>query len=168
MKDCICHTLEQGYCSPAYIDDIMVYSASWEGHYHHLLVLQRLLDGGLTLTPSKCEWGIASCSYIELWAKASAVLRTARCECSLLPPSAPDQGSGIVILGSQVTIVILYPDFPHTPTTLLSLLKSQHQRRPPELMTFNENFNDCLCSTPCLSFTSHLTPFVYKQMPQVW
>ena len=90
------------------------------------------------------------------WATASAVLRTARFKCSLLTSSSPDQGSSIVILGSQVTIVILYPEFPRTPTTLLSLLKSQHQMRPPELMTFNENFNDCLCSAPCLSI--HLLP----------
>ena len=40
----------------AYIDDICIYSQSWEDHVFHLQsVFQRLLDAGLTVKPGKCK-----------------------------------------------------------------------------------------------------------------
>ena len=41
-----------------YIDDICVYSESWETHLQHLsAVLQRLAEAGLTINPAKCKFG---------------------------------------------------------------------------------------------------------------
>ena len=50
--------------SRAYIDDIVVFSSCWDDHCIHLtLGLQKLHDAGLKLKPSKCEWGVASCTF---------------------------------------------------------------------------------------------------------
>ena len=49
----------------AYIDDVMVYSESWEEHLRHLQTgLERFREVGLTAKPSKCEWAAASCTYL--------------------------------------------------------------------------------------------------------
>ncbi|XP_033741736.1 uncharacterized protein LOC117328321 [Pecten maximus] len=42
----------------AYFDDIVVYSDTWEDHLLHIkTVFDRLGDGGLTVNPSKCQFG---------------------------------------------------------------------------------------------------------------
>ena len=41
-----------------YIDDIVVFSSSWEEHVGHVReVLSRLREAGLTASPKKCRWG---------------------------------------------------------------------------------------------------------------
>ena len=51
--------------SSAYIDDIVVFSRTWEEHLAHLKqVLDRLRKFHLTAKPSKCEWGAQSLLYL--------------------------------------------------------------------------------------------------------
>ena len=50
----------------AYLDNLIVYSYSWEDHVRHLdVVLQRLKEAGLTAKPGKCRFGMWQCSYLE-------------------------------------------------------------------------------------------------------
>ena len=47
----------KGYAR-AYIDDIVVFSSSWEDHVRHVRqVLKLLKQAGLTVNPEKCRWG---------------------------------------------------------------------------------------------------------------
>ena len=49
----------------AYLDDLVIYSDSWEDHLLHLRqVLQRLQDVGLTAKPKKCQFGMKQCNYL--------------------------------------------------------------------------------------------------------
>ena len=49
----------------AYLDDLIIYSDSWEDHLLHIQqVLQRLQDAGLTAKPKKCQFGMEQCSYL--------------------------------------------------------------------------------------------------------
>lgn len=49
----------------SYIDDLVVFSRTWEEHLQHLRqVLERLRRHGLTAKPSKCEWGAGSLTYL--------------------------------------------------------------------------------------------------------
>ena len=49
----------------AYLDDLVVYSDTWEAHCHHLRqVLQRLSNNGLTAKPAKCQLGMRKCVYL--------------------------------------------------------------------------------------------------------
>ena len=51
--------------SSAYIDDIVVFSRTWEEHLAHLKqVLDRLRKFHITAKPSKCEWGAQSLLYL--------------------------------------------------------------------------------------------------------
>ena len=49
----------------AYLDDLVVFSSTWEDHMAHLRsVLWRLRKAGLTAKPRKCQFGMAQCIYL--------------------------------------------------------------------------------------------------------
>lgn len=53
------------FCSAAYLDDVVIFSHTWEEHVQHLsLVLERIKKAGLTLNPSKCEWARQETRYL--------------------------------------------------------------------------------------------------------
>ncbi|KAJ1140371.1 hypothetical protein NDU88_006726 [Pleurodeles waltl] len=55
---------KDAFCA-AYLDDIAVYSSSWEEHLLHLKeVLQALQQAGLTIKASKCQIGQGSAVYL--------------------------------------------------------------------------------------------------------
>eukprot|EP00731_Ephydatia_muelleri_P009850 Em0005g436a len=50
--------------SVAYIDDVAIFSNSWEEHLQHVrVVLQRIQEAGLTAKPQKCQFGMDQCLY---------------------------------------------------------------------------------------------------------
>ena len=54
----------EGYAVP-YIDDILIFSESWDDHLKHVrVVLGRLSDAKLTAKPAKCEWGKQFVNYL--------------------------------------------------------------------------------------------------------
>ena len=54
----------QGFAS-AYLDNLVIYSDSWEDHLEHLRqVLQRLKEAGLTAKPKKCQFAMEQCTYL--------------------------------------------------------------------------------------------------------
>jgi len=49
----------------AYINDVIIYSCTWEEHLHHIQeVLQRLRLADLTVKARKCQFGMAKCNYL--------------------------------------------------------------------------------------------------------
>jgi len=51
--------------SAAYIDDLVIFSSSWEEHLDHIrAVLDRLRQAGLTAKPRKCQFGMSHCVYL--------------------------------------------------------------------------------------------------------
>ena len=53
-----------GFAS-SYIDDVLIYSASWEEHLGHIkVVLSVLKEAGLTAKPSKCQWARKHLIYL--------------------------------------------------------------------------------------------------------
>jgi len=53
------------YCSGAYLDDIIIFSNSWEDHLTHTrLVFGRIRDSGLTLNKSKCVFATGEVDYL--------------------------------------------------------------------------------------------------------
>ena len=63
MMDVVLGGLEE--MSAPYIDDILVFSRTWEEHLEHIeAVLERFKQAGLTVKPSKCEWGKQFLEYL--------------------------------------------------------------------------------------------------------
>ena len=51
--------------SRVYIDDIVVFSTTWDQHCKHLgMVLERLKRAGLTANVTKCQWGQVRCEFL--------------------------------------------------------------------------------------------------------
>ena len=49
----------------AYLDDLVIFSSSWEDHLRHLTnVLKCLKEAGLTAKPSKCQFAMKQCVYL--------------------------------------------------------------------------------------------------------
>ena len=63
IMDQLLHGLES--FAAAHLDDIVIYSNSWEEHWGHLIaVLDRLRTVGLILKPHKCHFATAECVYL--------------------------------------------------------------------------------------------------------
>ena len=49
----------------AYMDDVVIYSSSWEDHVRHIkAVLDRLKAANLTVNPTKCVWGGKTMTFL--------------------------------------------------------------------------------------------------------
>jgi hypothetical protein len=54
-----------GEFSSAYLDDVIVYSNTWQEHIEHLrTVLRRIKEAGLTVKSRKCQLGMDHCVYL--------------------------------------------------------------------------------------------------------
>ena len=50
----------------AYMDDIAIFSKNWDKHLIHIdIVLNRFQKHGLTVKPSKCQWGSTSIEFLR-------------------------------------------------------------------------------------------------------
>ena len=58
----------------AYMDDVVVYSTTWEDHLVHVGgVLQALSSAGLTANPTKCRWGGRAVEFLGHWVGAGTM-----------------------------------------------------------------------------------------------
>ena len=63
LMDRVLH--EEKEVSQVYIDDIAVFSLTWEDHCQHIAqVLERLKQAGLTANVKKCQWGQTRCEFL--------------------------------------------------------------------------------------------------------
>jgi thiol-disulfide isomerase/thioredoxin len=63
--------MEQVLCDldvEVYIDDIRIFSNSWEDHCKALdAVLECLQENGFKVNPLKCEWGVDKTDFLGHW-----------------------------------------------------------------------------------------------------
>ena len=65
---------EQRAWATAYMDDVVVYSTSWDDHLIHIAsVLQALKQAGLTANPDKCRWGGRAIEFLGHWIGAGSM-----------------------------------------------------------------------------------------------
>ena len=62
IMDNLTHGLSES--TGAYLDDLVIYSSTWEDHLKHVCaVLSRLRGAGLTAKSRKCQFGMSKCIY---------------------------------------------------------------------------------------------------------
>ena len=63
LMDKVVRGLEQ--FTAAYLDDLIIYSESWNDHLKHISeVLKCLRKAGLTMKAKKCQIGMSECVYL--------------------------------------------------------------------------------------------------------
>lgn len=114
-----------------YIDDIIVYSKTFEEHLHHVdVVLKAIANSGLTLSPPKCHLGYQS--IIVLGNKVSRLGLSTHHEKlrAIWELKAPhDRKSLMTFLGTAVYFAAYIPYFSWMATPLFKLLRGQHEER---------------------------------------
>ena len=55
-----------GAFTAAYLDDLVIHSNTWKEHLYHIKsIFMRLCAAGLTAKPSKCQFGMKDCGYLD-------------------------------------------------------------------------------------------------------
>ena len=61
-------TLQDFKFSEIFIDDIGIFSNSYEEHMQHILqILKELQENGFTVNPLKCEWAVQETDWLGYW-----------------------------------------------------------------------------------------------------
>ncbi|KAL3997082.1 hypothetical protein ACER0C_009738 [Sarotherodon galilaeus] len=141
--------------SAAYLDDVVIFSNTWEEHLQHLAeVLGRIHKAGLTLNPSKCEWARQETHYLGYQVgrgevrpqmdKVEAIQNFPR------PRTKKEVRSFLGLVGWYRRFV---PQFA-TIAAPLTALTSKDQRNPVTWTVECEQafkmLKTCLCTTPVL------------------
>lgn len=143
------------HCSAAYLDDVVIFSETWEDHVQHLsLVLKKIQQAGLTLNPAKCEWARQETRYLGYQMgrgevrpqvdKVEAILKSPR------PRTKKEVRSFLGLAGWYRRFVPLFA----TIAAPLTALTAKDQRNP---VTWTEDCEKAfttlkahLCSSPVL------------------
>ena len=84
-------------CFAAYLDDVVIYSNTWDEHLQHLKrVLHHIREAGLTLNAQKCDWARQEMRYLGyLLGKGEVLSSGSRRVAGSIPPwacrSVPEQ-----------------------------------------------------------------------------
>ncbi|XP_039862407.1 uncharacterized protein LOC120718122 [Simochromis diagramma] len=141
--------------SAAYLDDVVIFSNTWEEHLQHLSeVLGRIHKAGLTLNPIKCEWARQETRYLgyqvgrgEVRPQMDKVEAIQNCP---RPRTKKEVRSFLGLVGWYRRFV---PQFA-TIAAPLTALTGKNQRNPvtwtAECEQAFQGLKTCLCTTPVL------------------
>lgn len=156
----------RGYAS-AYLDDVVIYSTSWEDHLTHVRdVLQRIQAAGLTVNPGKCAIAQTEVQYLGYVigggkikpqvGKVSAIMDTPR------PTTKKQVRSFLGVVGWYRRFV---PNFANRAAPLIELTRKSNPNRVQWSDECDNAFNDlrsCLCSDPILQNPDFSQPFTVQ------
>lgn len=151
----------------AYMDDLVVFSSTWEDHLQHLsTLLTRLGQLGLTVKPSKCSWATATCNFLgHVVGRGKVSLmdcKVAAIRDYVRPDTKTAVRSFLGIVGYYRKFV---PDFAQNS---LALTKATTKNASPTVDWTEEmekefvHLKQCLCSLPTLTLPTHSDSFLLQ------
>lgn len=151
----------------AYIDDIIVYSKSWEDHVRHLrTVLGRLREAGLTAKASKCHFGVTACSYLGFVVGGGLVKpEPSKVQAVLNFPTPTDKTGVRAFLGLTGYYRQFIPNFASLAVPLTDLIRKTAPMRVTWSVECEQAFKslkDHLCSDPVLQSPNFEKQFVLQ------
>ena len=153
--------------SAAYLDDIVIYSNTWEDHLQHLqTVLQSLQGAGLTAKPSKCQFGMFHCRYLG-HVVGSGKVRPEQDKMQAVEafPTPRTKKEVRTFLGLTGYYRRFIPDYAAKAVDLTDLTKKAAPTRvlwTPDCNQAFVNLKHALCSSPVLRSPNFSRPFILQ------
>ena len=147
----------------AYIDDLLVYSNTWEEHVERLRALfSRLLESSLTINLAKCEFGASTVKYLGHRVGFGGIRPLEAKVADILNFEAPKTRKG---LRSFLGLIGFYRrfcrDFAHVASPLTDLLSERRTWKwSPACEKAFKGLKALLSSTPILHAPDYEKPFV--------
>ena len=152
----------------AYLDDLIIFSITWENHMHHLrTILQQLHKANLTVKPHKCQLGMVECIYLGHVVGRGLVrpeLSKVEAIQTFGQPTTKKQ------VRAFLAITGYYRKF--LPNYILSLGSTTHRSNEEELANKSNLTSDCesafqalktyLCISPVLQTPNFTIPFILQ------
>ena len=151
----------------AYLDDLVIFSSTWEEHLEHLsIVLARLQEAGLSVKPSKCQFAVSECVYLGHVVGGGRVLPVKdKLEAIGSFPVPEDKKQLRSFLGLAGYYRRFIPDFATVAAPLTDLTKSSKPQRVDWTRKCGEAFEKlkaALSSSPVLWSPDFTRPFVLQ------
>ena len=149
-------------CAATYLDDLVIYSCTWEEHLAHLQeVVMRLYRAGLIANPRKCQFGMAQCVYLG-HVVGNGVIKPEISTLEAFPrPTSKKQVRGFLGLTSY------YRKFIANYSSLALPLTDLTRKSSPNLVEWTESCESAfqklkglLCKTPVLRAPDFTREFV--------
>lgn len=151
----------------AYIDDVVIYSASWKEHLHHLAeVFQRIHNAGLVVNAKKCNLAKPEVSYLgymleggDIKPQVDKVNAVHSCP---LPTTKKRVKSFLGLLGCYRRFM---PNFSSQAAVLTDLTEKDKPHKvvwTSEWQEAFEDLKDCLCLGPLLQSPNFDLPFTVQ------
>ena len=120
----------EGYAA-TYLDDLVIYSDSWEEHLLHVKnVFDRLRETGLTAKPKKCQFAIKQCIYLgHLVGNGAIRLEQSKIEAVMSFPVPQTKKEVQAFLGVTGYYHKFIPNFATTAAPLTDLIRKNHPNR---------------------------------------
>ena len=151
----------------AYIDDLVVFSTSWEEHLQHLrTVLQRLQKVGLTAKPTKCQFGMTECTYLGYVVGGGKVrMEPSKIEAVQsfgVPRTKKEVRSFLGITGYYRKFIPQYASIASPLTDLIRKSEPNRVEWTPACAAAFDKLKTILCSAPVLRTPDLEKPFVLQ------
>ena len=151
----------------AYLDDLVIFSSTWEEHLEHLsVVLARLEEAGLSVKPSKCQFAVSECIYLGHVIGGGRVLPVKdKLEAISSFPVPEEKKQVRSFLGLAGYYRRFIPDFATVAAPLTDLTKSSEPQRVNWTRKCEEAFRKlkvALSSSPVLQSPDFTRPFVLQ------
>ena len=139
----------------AYLDHLIICSSTWEDHMSHLhIIFERFCNAGLTIKVHKCQFGMATCIYLEhVVGGGSLRPEQVKVEATRSMPVPQTKTQLRAFLG----LAGYYRKFiPHYSTVALPLTDLTKKHQPTKLEWMSEcaraflQLKELLCSDPVL------------------
>ncbi|XP_066509706.1 uncharacterized protein [Hoplias malabaricus] len=151
----------------AYIDDVVIYSSSWEEHLQHLgIVLRKIADAGLTANPSKCHLAREEVSYLGYILGGGQIRpQVDKVEAVRATPQPNTKRRVRSFLGLVGWYRRFIPNFSTKAAALTDLTKKDMPQRVKWTETCEYAFKDlknALCQEPVLASPDFSKPFIVQ------
>lgn len=151
----------------AYLDDIVVFSATWKEHLEHLAeVFDRLQGAGLVANAKKCHIAKSEVSYLGYVLGGGSIRpQVDKVQAILSCPLPSTKKRVCSFLGMAGWYRRFIPNFSSTATVLTDLTKKNSPQKvvwTPECKQAFRDLKDCLCSAPVLQSPDFTMPFTVQ------